>query len=122
MFMRVIIKRKNFSLRPYQISDVFDLAKNLNDRLISRNMSSVPYPYTIKDARKFINRSIKNYLKKKPANMALAIIINNELAGGINIQPQKHMAGLGYWLARKYWGQGIMTEVVSATAKYCSTN
>jgi RimJ/RimL family protein N-acetyltransferase len=118
--MKLTIKCKNFTLRPYRKSDAKSLAKNINDRTISRNMSRVPYPYTLKMAKKFIKESIVGYRKRKPTRINLAIDIGGEVAGGIIIAKIElgHRAGIGYWLAAQYRGKGIMTRVVKEMVKF----
>lgn len=48
----------------------------------------------------------------------LAIEIDGQACGSIAARPGKgeraHSAELGYWLGRRYWGQGLMTRVVGA--------
>ena len=44
------------------------------------------------------------------------------LVGGIGFHDfelgKSHKAELGYWLAKSYWGQGIMTQAVDAVARF----
>ncbi len=118
--MKLTIKCKNFTLRPYRKSDAKSLAKNINDRIISRNMSRVPYPYTLKMARQWLKKTIAEYRKKKPKDLILTIDINSEVAGGIGLNKIEtgHKAGIGYWLAKPYRGKGIMTRAVKAMVKF----
>lgn len=48
--------------------------------------------------------------KKKPDNFVLTIEIAGKPVGvmGLHHIKHTHKAELGYWLAEKYWGQGIM--------------
>lgn len=70
-----------------------------------------PHPYTVEHARSFINMANRD----NPVHI-FAIEVAGEAAGGIGIHPQSDIhiknAELGYWLAEKYWGKGIITEAV----------
>ena len=117
--MKLTVKTKNFTLRTYKKSDAKSLQKNINDRTISRNMSRVPYPYTLKMAKKFLIESMIGYRKRKPTRINLAIDIGGEVTGGIIIAKIEmgHKASFGYWLAEPYRGRGIMTEAVKQATK-----
>lgn len=112
--MKIIINTRAFTLRPFRASDAASLQKNINNRVIARNTLHIPYPYRLKDAREWIVRSQKEWRKKQPLKMAWAIDVAGEVIGGVglHLSPGKHKAELGYWLARKYWGKGIITKVV----------
>jgi RimJ/RimL family protein N-acetyltransferase len=53
--------------------------------------------------------------KDNPVHI-FAIEVDGEAAGGIGVHPQTDIhrknAELGYWLAEKYWGRGIITNAV----------
>lgn len=39
--------------------------------------------------------------------------------GGIGLEKiEGHKAEIGYWLAEKYWGKGVMTAAVEVVTKY----
>lgn len=105
------IKSKNFILRPFRKSDAKTLSKNINNKKIYRNTSHIPYPYTLKDANEWLEKTIKENRKKKPAKINFAIDINGEVVGSVGfVKIEGHKTELGYWLAEKYWGKGIMTK------------
>ena len=115
----MIIKSKNFILRPWKMSDKSSLVKYINNKKIARNLATLPYPYTLKDARKWLTKTIKEPKKKKIQNIHFAIEINNEAVGSIGLHKiHDRKAEVGYWLAEKYWGQGIMTEALKIITKY----
>lgn len=112
--MQKTIKAKNFTLRPYRISDVKSVTKHANDWEVARYLANLPYPYTKKDAIFWIKKQIKFYRQKNPADIVFAIEINGEAVGSIGLHKivPGHKAELGYWLGKKYWGSGIMTNAV----------
>ena len=108
-----IIKTKNFILRPFRMSDAEELAKNINNKIIAKNTSTIPYPYKLKDAKKWLS------LKEKDV-VNFCIEIDGEVVGsaGLHRISKGHKAELGYWLAEKYWGKGLMTKIVKEVVKY----
>jgi len=115
----VVIRSKRFILRPFRKGDEKSLMKNINNRIIARNTLRIPYPYKLKDARWWINHNLKLNKKKKKHEINFAVEINGEVVGGIGLDKiYDHCAEIGYWLGKKYWGQGIMTEAVKLVTKY----
>ena len=114
----MIIKGKSFSLRPYRKDDKYSLTKNLNDEKISRFMCTVPYPYRIKDAEKFLDKCLKLSRNKNKNEINMAIDKDSEVIGGIGFREiEGHRSELGYWIARKHWNSGIMTEAIRLFTK-----
>ena len=112
------LKSKQFILRSYRDTDAKDIAKNINNLKVSRYMTHVPYPYSLKDAKAFLQRiKAKN---KKGLKVSLAIAVGKEVVGGITLMAiaKGHKAEMGYWLAPKLWGRGIMSEAVKKVVKY----
>jgi len=50
----MIIESKRLILRNWEDSDIQDLVEGLNNINVSKWMASVPFPYTEKDAKNFI--------------------------------------------------------------------
>jgi len=107
-------------LRSIQRGDEFDIAKYINDKIIARNLATVPYPYKLQDAKKWLGETLKEQKKKNPEKMSFAIVIDGEIVGsiGFNKIVKNHKAEIGYWLARKHWGKGIMPEVLKIISDY----
>lgn len=81
----------------------------------------MPYPYTEKDAKNFIEQAKKQDEKIK---ISLAIVLkeNNKVIGGTeirNINKKDGTAGGGIWLNEKYQKNGYGTEAFSAKIKFC---
>ena len=115
----VIIKSDKFILRPFKKGDEASLAKHINDKTIAHNTLRIPYPYTAKDARWWISHNLEVAKQKKKTELNFAITINGEVVGSIGFDPiEGHRAEIGYWLGKKYWGQGIMTDAIKLMVKY----
>jgi len=111
--MKLILKSKRLTLRPPKLSDAPILEKYINDYLVCRYLTNVPFPYPKGGARKWIKQANKELKNKK--SIHFSIIYNQQPIGsiGFNKIDFKHQkAGVGYWLAKKYWGLGIMTEAL----------
>ena len=115
----VMIKSKDFILRPFRKKDAVSFAKSTNNKVIARNTWHNPYPYTSKDAKEWIKKILKESRKKKPTKIEFAIEINNEAVGRIGLNKIKgHKAEIGYWLGGKYWGKGVMTKAIKLVTKF----
>lgn len=114
-----VIKTKNFLLRPFKEGDEISLAKNINHKKIYRDTLRIPYPYTLKDAKEFIRKNLKERKKKKPTEINFAIDINGRVVGGIGFKEiESHQAEITYWLAPKCHNKGIMTLALKKMTKY----
>ena len=107
-----------FILRPWTINDLDNLVKYANNKNIAQNMMDrFPHPYSLEAGTAFLEMTIKT----SPPNL-LAIEIDKKTVGGIGLHPQediyKKNAELGYWLAEKYWGQGIITKAIFQMVEY----
>ncbi len=114
-----VIKTGKFVLRPHRKGDEKSLAKNINDKTITRSTLRIPYPYTLKDAEEWIKRNLKEGRKKKPAEINFVVDINGEVAGGIGLSEIKgHQAEIGFWVARKHRNKGITTLALKKVTKF----
>lgn len=102
------------NLRKWKQSDAASLASALNNENVLRNLrDGLPYPYTEKDARDYIDF----ILSSNPNDtFAYAIDVGGKAVGSIGAFRQENIhrqtAELGYYLAEEYWGKGVMTEAV----------
>lgn len=103
----MFIRSERLFLRPAWPEDAADLAA-LIDETIARNVAAVPWPYTIDDARAFIDlprlSRYPRFLVTLPAAGGAVI------AGVCALSPRDGDASLGYWIARRHWGNGYATE------------
>ena len=103
---------EGLKLRPWRRDDAAALVTHANDAQVAYFTSHrFPHPYTEVDAQKFLRA------RRKPATgISLAIEVDGEAAGGIAVTigegTEAHCAELGYWLGRRHWGRGLMSQVV----------
>ncbi|MBI4450624.1 GNAT family N-acetyltransferase [Candidatus Woesearchaeota archaeon] len=113
------IKTERFTLRTYKRGDEHSLQQNINDKLIARNTMTIPHPYTMRHARDYVSKCIAESKKRKPENQVFAIDLEGRVIGAVGLHHiEKHQAEIGYWLGKKYWGQGLMPEAVRAVTRY----
>ena len=113
----IIIETDRLLLRKWTIDDIDDLVDGLNNINVSKWMAFVPFPYTKKDARDFINNSIENNLY----NFAIVLKKENKVIGGTqyrNIDLFQGTASGGIWINEKYHGHGYGSEAWGARIKY----
>jgi ribosomal-protein-alanine N-acetyltransferase len=101
--------------------DEISLQKNANNPKVSAClMDRFPSPYTMDDAIFWVN----SLVSQNPL-VNFAITINDEVVGGIGLEPRQDVysktAILGYWLSEELWGRGIMPEAVKLLTDYAFT-
>lgn len=107
-------------------SDRDGLIEFLNDRDIYDRTLRIPFPYKTADAEQWFG--IVDKLTKQngqPVNWAIRSD-DDKMIGGIGLEgpglDRSHRAEIGYWLAKPFWGQGIMTSVVKAICQHTFDN
>lgn len=114
--MKIVTKR--LILRDITMKDAKDLVENINNLKVSRYLLTVPYPYTIKDAKWWINHC-KEKAKEKPRksyDFNIELKSEKKIIGGIGLTKvdlNQGTAELGYWLGTNYHRKGFMTESVN---------
>ena len=100
-------------LRPGWREDAPALCRTIADERIVRNLARAPWPYRLQDA--------ETYLAREPGPNEAACLVFLRGAGaprlvgavGFGRTPDGELE-LGYWVARRFWGQGIATEAGKA--------
>ncbi len=98
------------------------LVQHLNDRDIYERTLRIPHPYTEAEAVAFLALAARSTERQgQPTHWALRNA-REELIGGLGFSDfeigASHRAEIGYWLAKPYWGQGIMTAAVRAACGF----
>ncbi len=117
-----ILVNTDIVLSAYRAEDAKALVKYLNEPDIYKNTLRIPYPYTEADADRFLSDVLKGYADQKEKHNWAIRKDDGELIGGIGLKNQDEARDkdeIGYWLAKPFWGQGIMTRVVTTFSDYC---
>jgi RimJ/RimL family protein N-acetyltransferase len=109
-------------LAAFEPADKHALVRYLNDYEIYRHTLRIPFPYTDADAETWFEVVAANLREQKqPVNWAIRHA-RHGLIGGIGLDGlkigQSHRAEIGYWLARPFWGQGLMTAAVNRVCEH----
>lgn len=124
-----------FSVRMYRPSDAEGLQYAANNQNVQANLTgSMPFPYTIDDARWWIDHchNRENWQHSTtlgapaPLNYAITIVppgrTDEVFVGSIGLEFRTDVysrnADLGYWLSEEMWGRGIMTRAVKEFVTY----
>ena len=99
-------------LRPPQQEHVADYTKHFVDYEVIRQLASVvPWPYPANGVQDYLEEVVWPqqgkwglFLKSNPT----------ELIGCVDLWRKANPENRGFWLGRKFWGQGLMTEVATA--------
>lgn len=107
-------------IRKWRIEDAAGLAAALNNKSILDNLrDGLPYPYTEKDAKDFINAMLQ---ADENTTYAFAITVDDQAIGSIGVFRKDNIhaqtAEMGYYIAETFWGQGIGTSAIKQTCQY----
>ncbi|MEL6449835.1 MAG: GNAT family N-acetyltransferase [Pseudomonadota bacterium] len=97
------IRTQRLTLRRPVPQDAAAMAALVGDLDVARWLTRVPHPYTLQDARAFIDRVSGD------DGATFVICVNTQLVGCVSTQGQ-----LGYWLGKNHWGRGYATEACRA--------
>lgn len=114
----------NGVIRQWKTEDKADLAKNLNNQNILKNLrDGLPFPYTEKDAEEYILSMLS---ADKSQTFAFAITADDKVIGSIGVFRCENIhfrsAEMGYYIGEPYWGKGYATNAVVQTCKYVFEN
>ncbi|WP_323013020.1 GNAT family N-acetyltransferase [Devosia sp.] len=107
-----VLRTARFILRQPQSGDDEPIARYLNDFEVAGNLARVPFPYRLSDARAWLRTRLPN-LPVEETCFAIALP-EAGMVGHVGFHRGAEGPVIGYWLGRPFWGQGIMTEAVSA--------
>lgn len=115
--MDIKIETERLILRQWNMNDIDDIVEGLNNINVTKWLAGAPFPYTVDDAKEFVQKTINNDLY----NFAIVLKSENKAIGGTqltNVDFRNGTAGGGIWISEKYWGHGYGTEAFGARIKY----
>jgi [ribosomal protein S5]-alanine N-acetyltransferase len=109
-------------LSELQPSDQAACVEHLKAKEIYDLTLRIPYPYTEADFQAWLEIVEKATMQLgRPVNWAIRDE-NGLFIGGCGFAGletgKSHRAEIGYWLAKPYWGQGIMTAIVRRLVEF----
>lgn len=111
-----------YHLSDVQASDKAALLTHLADPDVTRNLLRVPHPYGEADAEAWLTMQAE---RRQRLGRSLSWAIRDQQGlqiGAIGFRDfdagRDHASEIGYWLAKPWWGQGIMPQVIAAVCRY----
>lgn len=108
--MDVKITTARLVLRQPAMTDAERIARFLDNFAVSGNLSRVPYPYRLADAKGWL----RTWRADTPAGeTGFTIELPGEgLIGHVGFHHDVEGTVIGYWLAQPFWSRGFMSEAV----------
>ncbi len=107
------------SLTEFRPSDKSICVERINDRDIYDRTLRIPHPYTEAHFDQWLG-IVAEATERHSEPVHFAIREGESLIGSIGFDglTKGHKAEIGDWLAKPWWGRGIMTAVVGAACEY----
>ena len=118
--------RGDFYLSSTHHNDKAAYLEHFNDRGISDAIPILPYPYTDADADWWIERRL-TFLRENKKEISFALRNSEDyLIGSVGIDNFKigetHQVEVGYWIAKTYRGQGLVSDALRTFIQYAFNN
>jgi RimJ/RimL family protein N-acetyltransferase len=112
----VSLKTRRLTLRQPRLDDAERLALYLNNFGVAGNLSRVPYPYRLADAKAWL----RTRRPDRPAReTGFTIALEGEgLIGHVGFHTDEQGTVIGYWLGEPYWNRGFMSEACAAALSW----
>lgn len=114
--------RDGFYLSGLLLTDKPALLEHLSSKDVYNTTLNIPHPYSEADADWWLQKTISHNSNQVKAVSLAVRDVNAKLIGVVSADNldlgSTHKAEIGYWLARGYWGQAIMTDAVKAFVRY----
>ena len=95
-------------LRKPMLADASRIAMFIGEWDVARMLARVPFPYTEQDAKAWIG---------DPGQSHRYVLVHaNGVIGVVGVGERDEVGAveLGYWLAKPFWGRGLVTEAAAA--------
>lgn len=114
------IETERLRLRALEASDAARIAECIGDFDVVKMLSAVPYPYSVADAHEYLAGNTKGSASGDSFTRAIDMggLIGVIAVGDIRAIEGGKVGEFGYWLAKPYWGKGIVTEAGRAMLRH----
>ncbi len=111
---------KRLNLRGVTEENAADWQRHFDDYEVIRNLSAfVPWPYPKDGVLTFMKSQILPNQGKERWVWGIFLKENpDELIGCVDLWRTGKPENRGFWLGRKYWNQGVMTEAIEPVMDY----
>ena len=107
----MLLSTPRLRLEPWQSDDWTAFLPIAQDSEVMRYITG-GVPWTEEQVRSFVDRQVKLYAERGFCRWKLVDAATGDLAGfcGVGFWRDGLEPEIGWWLARRYWGQGLATE------------
>ncbi|MFP5385123.1 MAG: GNAT family N-acetyltransferase [Bacteriovoracia bacterium] len=115
-----IFQTDRLILKPVELKDAAAYEKHFVDYEVIQHLSSaVPWPYPKDGVKYFLEKIILPQQGKDRWVWGIFLKENpDELIGCVDLWREPRPENRGFWLGKKFWGKGIMTEAVKPIMDY----
>lgn len=115
-----VLETSRLVLKSLHFRDAEAIQSLANQREVAMNVTPLPYPYTLQDARDWIIMTHAELDMKTGFPFGIWLKAEDKLIGAIEIGNEfRHRRGeLGYWLGLPHWGQGYATEAARRVLEF----
>ncbi|MZQ81315.1 GNAT family N-acetyltransferase [Paenibacillus sp. 5J-6] len=113
-FCNKSIENERLLLRKLTLNDASDIYEYASDVEVSK-FTTWEKHRSIDDTYTFLNMVLQKYENEQPSDWAIVHKDTNQVigtCGWVYLNEVHHRAEIGYALSRKYWNQGLITDVV----------
>ncbi len=103
-------------MRPPALEDVAAFTDLQNDETLVRNASRIPFPYTEKDAKDYIETQHRQWMTSE--EYAFVAYLSETLVASASLRKMDIGWSLGYGVHRDHRGKGIATELAGAVCNF----
>lgn len=118
-----LIVGQKINLRPMRPEDAPSIRLHAKDRDVAK-YTLIPHPYRLADAERFLEYSEEQVMLGRGMHFGIEDKATNQIIGVVGLEGIDHnnrRTEIGYWLGRKYWNQGFVTEAVCLVLRYAFT-
>jgi len=110
-------------MRAITLKDCESYEKNFNDYEVIQYLSNlVPWPFPKGGVKDFLEKIVMPELGTKRWLWVIFLKDNkNEVIGCVDLWREGRPQHRGFWLAKKHWGKGLMTEAVKPVLNFAFT-
>lgn len=103
------LSTRRLVLRAIDEADLPDITSLAGDWDVASMTARIPYPYTLDDARHWIEGLADGEFVRAITHDGLLVGLT-----GYMPTPDRASAEIGYWIGKPYWGRGYATEAAAA--------
>lgn len=118
--LQTTLTTRRFVLRPPQPQDAEALHRLVNDWGVVRMLPRLPFPYPRQLTDEWIDSTAEQTAAGTAYHFTVIAKDDGSVLGcvGIRIDPASRSADLGYWVARRYWNDGVAGEAAGRLAHW----